>query len=208
MSLDYDEKTEALFKALTELLNRMDQGIQEARDALMQFFGEKPLQKETSNVDVLTAEEVAKIFPTDLATLLTFENLTNEVRIKPRQYLGSDNFGKIAAIVKDKLSGSYVSAGKNSYFSVPAAILQPKAETKLPDFNTEDLMKHEWKAKRNQDGTYAKGSLSWGWDFADKFDKAVIEVLRKGPLEIDEYVFSLDGSGTLVQTKKKKAEKK
>lgn len=75
----------------------------------------------------------------------------------------------------------------------------------VPQFNSEELMKHVgWKAKKKDDGSYAEGSLSWGWEFADKFSKEILRVLEKGPLTIDKYEFSLNKEQTLVSVKKKK----
>lgn len=78
---------------------------------------------------------------------------------------------------------------------------QPAAP-QIPEFNPEELMKHEWKGKKTGEGQYAKGSTSWGWDFKDKFSKDVVTVLEKGLLTIGEYEFTL--SGTIVNAKKKK----
>jgi hypothetical protein len=58
------------------------------------------------------------IFPKDLAELLTFEYTHECTIIRPRQYLGHENFRKIVAIVRDH-GGEYVSAGKNSHFRLP-----------------------------------------------------------------------------------------
>ena len=78
---------------------------------------------------------------------------------------------------------------------------QPAAP-QIPEFNPEELMKHEWKGKKTGEGTYAKGSTSWGWDFRDKFTPAVIAVLEKGPITIGEYEFTV--SESIVNAKKKK----
>jgi hypothetical protein len=48
------------------------------------------------------------------------ESSTMMVMVRPAQYLGSDNFSKVAAIVRG-LDGQYVSAGKNSHFEIPKA---------------------------------------------------------------------------------------
>jgi len=40
------------------------------------------------------------------------------VIIKPRQFLGSENFAKIASTVRG-IGGEYISAGKESHFRVP-----------------------------------------------------------------------------------------
>jgi len=56
-------------------------------------------------------------FPEELANMLYFEAKDNMVIIKPRQYLGSENFAKIASVVRS-IGGEYVSAGKESHFRV------------------------------------------------------------------------------------------
>ena len=48
------------------------------------------------------------------------EESTMMIMVRPAQFLGSDNFSKVAAIVRS-LGGQYVSAGKNSHFEVPKA---------------------------------------------------------------------------------------
>jgi len=73
----------------------------------------------------------------------------------------------------------------------------------VPQFNSEELMKHEWKGRKTGDGQYAKGSMSWGWDFASEFSKEILQVLEKGPITIDKYEISLSEGKNLVQTKKK-----
>lgn len=66
----------------------------------------------------MTVEKVKMLFPKDLEEMLVFTEDEKSIIIKPRQYLGSENFAKIAAIVRDS-KGEYVSAGKNSHFRVP-----------------------------------------------------------------------------------------
>jgi hypothetical protein len=45
------------------------------------------------------------------------------VMVRPAQFLGSDNFAKVAQIIR-AIGGQYVSAGKNSHFEVPKAPLK------------------------------------------------------------------------------------
>ncbi|MCS7119872.1 MAG: hypothetical protein RMJ07_05020 [Nitrososphaerota archaeon] len=66
-----------------------------------------------------TAMDVQKAFPEDLWPVIYFEEDEEYVLVKPRQYLGADNFRRIATIVRDQLGGEYVSAGKDSHFRVP-----------------------------------------------------------------------------------------
>jgi hypothetical protein len=63
-------------------------------------------------------EDIKMMFPEDLEDLLSFEEKDEYVVIKPRQFLGSDNFSKIASAVRS-MGGDYVSAGKASHFRVP-----------------------------------------------------------------------------------------
>lgn len=77
--------------------------------------------------------------------------------------------------------------------------------TSMPEFDPDILFQHEWKGRRKADGSYAKGSLEWGWDFKDNFPENVIKVLKKGPLTIDQYEFSLSDTGNLVYARKKRA---
>jgi len=65
-----------------------------------------------------TIEDIRVLFPSDLEEMLTFEESGNYIVIKPRRFLGSDNFAKIASIVRGA-GGEYISAGKQSHFKVP-----------------------------------------------------------------------------------------
>lgn len=69
-----------------------------------------------------TIDDAQKAFPPDLAKMLYFEETEEYLIIRPRQYLGSDNFAKIASIIRDQLKGEYVSAGRESHFRVPRKI--------------------------------------------------------------------------------------
>lgn len=60
-------------------------------------------------------EHVRTLFPKDLEEMLEFEETENHIVIRPRGYLGSDNFAKIASIIRDA-GGEYISAGKESHF--------------------------------------------------------------------------------------------
>jgi len=63
-------------------------------------------------------QDVKMMFPQELEDLLTFNEKGNHIIIKPRQYLGSENFAKIASIIRGA-GGEYISAGKDSHFRVP-----------------------------------------------------------------------------------------
>lgn len=63
-------------------------------------------------------DDVRMSFPEDLEALLTFEDKTDYIMVKPRQFLGSENFAKIASAVRG-MGGEYISLGKDSHFRVP-----------------------------------------------------------------------------------------
>jgi len=56
-------------------------------------------------------------FPTELASLLTFEDQGDWVKVSPKMFLTGEAFPKIATIIRE-LGGEYISAGRNSHFKV------------------------------------------------------------------------------------------
>jgi hypothetical protein len=50
--------------------------------------------------------------------MVNFEETETYIIIKPRQYLGSENFARIASIIRG-IGGEYVSAGRDSHFRIP-----------------------------------------------------------------------------------------
>jgi len=65
-----------------------------------------------------SVDDVRMSFPEDLESLLSFEEKPDYIMVKPRQFLGSENFAKIASAVRG-MGGEYISAGKDSHFRVP-----------------------------------------------------------------------------------------
>jgi len=63
-------------------------------------------------------DEIRMSFPEELETRLGFEEKGDYIIIKPKQFLGSENFAKIASAVRG-MGGEYISAGKDSHFRVP-----------------------------------------------------------------------------------------
>ncbi len=64
-----------------------------------------------------SVEDIRMSFPQDLENLLNIEERNDYIIIKPRQFLGSENFAKIASAVRG-MGGEYISAGKDSHFRV------------------------------------------------------------------------------------------
>ena len=63
-------------------------------------------------------DEIRMSFPEELEARLSFEEKSDYIIIKPKQFLGSENFAKIASAVRG-MGGEYISAGKDSHFRVP-----------------------------------------------------------------------------------------
>jgi len=73
---------------------------------------EAPLATKTQNI-----EDIRMMFPENLDSMLAFEDKGDYVMIKPKQFLGSENFAKIASTVRG-IGGEYISAGRDSHFRV------------------------------------------------------------------------------------------
>jgi len=63
-------------------------------------------------------DDIRMSFPEELEVRLAFEEKDGYIIIKPKQFLGSDNFAKIASAVRG-MGGEYISAGRDSHFRVP-----------------------------------------------------------------------------------------
>jgi len=75
-----------------------------------------PPPVESSKTRSLT--DVKMSFPEDLEARIAFEEKGEYIIIKPKSFLGSDNFAKIALTIRG-MGGEYISAGKDSHFRVP-----------------------------------------------------------------------------------------
>ena len=77
-----------------------------------------PLSTSASSAKQRSLDDVRMSFPEELETRLSFEEKGDFIVIKPKQFLGSENFAKIASAVRG-MGGEYISAGKESHFRVP-----------------------------------------------------------------------------------------
>jgi hypothetical protein len=71
-----------------------------------------------SSSKLRSLDDIRMSFPEELESRLGFEEKGDYIIIKPKQFLGSDNFAKIASAVRG-MGGEYISAGKDSHFRVP-----------------------------------------------------------------------------------------
>lgn len=89
--------------------------FEEIRGLLIKILPTEKSQGEKKSE--LTAEQIHEA----LGELdgLTYIKVTDDYfLIKPRQYLGSENFKRIASIVQAQLGGEYISAGRDSHWRI------------------------------------------------------------------------------------------
>jgi hypothetical protein len=121
------EKLEKLVERIDELLvvlNRISEDLRtvsaSVKSMAVSQITQPSLQTPTtvSHEKKKSIEDIRVVFPEDLEALLSFEEKGEYIMVKPRQFLGSENFAKIASAVRG-LGGEYISAGKDSHFRVP-----------------------------------------------------------------------------------------
>jgi hypothetical protein len=121
------EKLEKLVERIDELLvvlNRISEDLRTVSASVKSMVVSQVTQPslqtpaEVSHEKKKSIEDVRVVFPEDLEVLLSFEEKGDYIMVKPRQFLGSENFAKIASAVRG-LGGEYISAGKDSHFRVP-----------------------------------------------------------------------------------------
>lgn len=104
---------------LLTLLNYVAKDLREVSDRLKAAVQPQVEVASQPAVQELGIKEVISAFPEDLQGLLKFEDGGEFIAIRPVSFLGSDNFARIADIVRKRFNGDYISAGKGSYFRVP-----------------------------------------------------------------------------------------
>lgn len=103
-------------RELLEMLVQVRDGLSQCVSAINRYL-QSHVPPEVQ--EALEIEDVERRFPKELAGQVTFSVTEDHIIVKPRGYLGTDTFAKIASIVRDQLGGEYVSAGKDSHFIVP-----------------------------------------------------------------------------------------
>ena len=81
-------------------------------------FVKPKVEPPTPNQDNEATKALKMMFPKELEDMLIFEDKKSYIKVKPRQYLGSDNFAKIASTIREA-GGEYISAGRDSHFRIP-----------------------------------------------------------------------------------------
>jgi phosphoenolpyruvate carboxylase len=103
---------------LLDILKTISRDLSDVVKSLKEVEVPPAVPAPPTEVKKRSIEDVRTLFPKDLEEMLLFEEEEEYIVIKPRQYLGSENFAKIAAIIREQ-GGEYISAGKDSHFRVP-----------------------------------------------------------------------------------------
>jgi hypothetical protein len=108
---------------LLNVLNVISGDLAEVSKSLKAVSGPAaaPAVSAVSSEKKRSVDDVKQVFSSELAGMLMFEESGTFIIVKPRRFLGSDNFAKIASIVRS-LGGEYISAGRNSHFEVPKRV--------------------------------------------------------------------------------------
>jgi len=124
------ESLERLVERVDELLvvlNKISEDLRSVSSSIKSVVGsqvKQPVPQAPATVShevqgkKKAVDDVRLAFPEDLEALLSFQEKTDYIMVKPKQFLGSENFAKIASAVRG-LGGEYISAGKDSHFRVP-----------------------------------------------------------------------------------------
>ena len=104
---------------LLNLLNVISGDLAEVSKSLKVVSGPAavPAVSAASSGKKRGVNDVKQAFSSELAGMLLFEESGSFIIVKPRRFLGSDNFARIASIIRD-IGGEYISAGRNSHFKV------------------------------------------------------------------------------------------
>jgi seryl-tRNA synthetase len=123
------EKLNMLAQKLDELTKTLNKVSEELKSVLAQIKtlstgqnaqppNQAPVAAAPSTEKKRSLDDIRLSFPEELESRLSFEEKGDYIIIKPKQFLGSENFAKIASAVRG-MGGEYISAGKDSHFRVP-----------------------------------------------------------------------------------------
>lgn len=108
-----EEDFEAFLKDFCDFLNGLEESVARMKQQIAKLVGVAEQQKTVQ-------EKIEKLKQSlgDLAEYLSFTVRDGKAVLMPRQFLGAENFAKIARIAREH-GGEYISAGKESRFEIP-----------------------------------------------------------------------------------------
>ena len=109
-----DEDFEVFLEDFMDMLNGLEASVAKMKQQIAKLVG---VAEATPSAQSVQLEKLKQSFG-ELADYLTFTVKEGKVVLTPRQFLGSENFAKIAKVVREH-GGEYISAGKESRFELP-----------------------------------------------------------------------------------------
>ncbi len=112
-------KLDELIEKADELLTVLNYVVKDLGNMVNELKAARAAQTRQPAEREVGMESIVSGFPEDLRKLLSFEDKGDFIMIKPIGFLGQENFARIADIVRNRLGGEYMSAGKDRHFRVP-----------------------------------------------------------------------------------------
>jgi hypothetical protein len=109
-----DEDFEIFLEDFMDMLNGLEASIVKMKQQIAKLAG---VAEAAASAQPVQLEKLKQSFG-ELAAYLTFTVKEGKAVLTPRQFLGAENFAKIAKIVREH-GGEYISAGKESRFEMP-----------------------------------------------------------------------------------------
>lgn len=113
MTLNIDNTLKDLY-SLHEKLNNIIAAIEKEQAPKITPPNKPQPPQPNSNKNI---EQARSLFSPELDDLLSYEDKGDYIKIVPKKFLGSENFAKIANVVRS-VAGEYISAGKESHFRI------------------------------------------------------------------------------------------
>lgn len=145
----------------------------------------------------MNVEEAKALFPETLRDLLSFEQQGDYVIVKPRHFLGTENFSQISLIVRS-INGDYISAGKESHFRIPTGSAPtqekpPQVPEKAPTSPPVDLHFKVTKLTVGLGTTIQQGEKEWtkqSYGLEVEVNSDVKDIVEKAKAEAEQLVRS------------------
>jgi hypothetical protein len=121
-----DKDFEVFLEDFCDFLNGLEASVAKMKQQVAKLVGvaeqaQQPQPQQPKKMVQLTIQEQLERLKQpfgELAGYLTFTVKEGKAVLTPRQFLGAENFAKIAKIVREH-GGEYISAGKESRFEMP-----------------------------------------------------------------------------------------
>jgi hypothetical protein len=117
ITVDFTDSTKKYLKDLITAVNGLIDVIVHNPNSVLTVNNNLSELSDNENSEIDAVVLASNLLSKEYADMLFFTVEANNVIIKPKRFLGSDNFAKIASALTEA-GGEYISAGKNSHFKI------------------------------------------------------------------------------------------